>query len=84
MTPDAFERLEAKIDKLTEAVSRLVLVEERQTNQGERIGALEQRVSACEVFSRASDQKIDKWVNRGIGVWAVAAAIFALFSKFWK
>ena len=36
-------RLEAKVDKLTEAVMRLVLIEERQSTQGERLSAAEWR-----------------------------------------
>jgi len=71
-------RIEEKVDKLTEAVMRLVLVEERQANQGQRIGAVEQRVAVTETSIGKIDGKVDKWVNRGIGVWALAAVLFAL------
>lgn len=82
-----FRRLETKVDKLTDAVMRLVLLEERQTNQGERIGAVEQRISAVEASLSKIDHKVERWVNRGIGVWAVAVAVFAvveLGAKIWK
>ena len=82
-----FRRLETKVDKLTDAVMRLVLLEERQTNQGERIGSVEQRVSAVEASISKIDQKVERWVNRGIGVWAVAVAVFTVLelgAKFWK
>ena len=46
MTYNDFRRLEGKVDKLAEAVMKLVLVEERQTNQGERIGKLNAPPSA--------------------------------------
>lgn len=74
-----FQRLEAKVDKLTDAVLRLVLLEERQTNQGARIGAVEQRVTGVEVGLNKVDGKVERWINRGIGAWAVAAVVFALF-----
>lgn len=77
-TNDDFIRLESKVDKLTDAVMRLVLLEERQTNQGERIGAVEQRVAANEIATNKVDAKVERWINRGIGAWAVAAVIFTL------
>lgn len=78
MTDEDFRRLESKVDKLSEAVTKLVLVEERQANQGERIGAVEQRVTAVEVSSARIDRKLEMWVNRGIGVWGLAVTLFAL------
>jgi hypothetical protein len=77
-------RLEAKVDKLTDAVMRLVLIEERQTTQGERIGAVEQRVAATEIAVAKTDRTLSMWINRGIGVWAVAVLIFTLLSQLGK
>lgn len=74
-----FARLEAKVDKLTDAVSKLVLIEERQVVQGQRVGALEQRVAALEVALAVVDKKVDQWVNRGIGVWALAGVLWGLY-----
>lgn len=71
-------RLEEKVDKLTDAVMRLVLIEERQSTQGERIGKVEAQVAVHESSILAVDRKIDKWVNRGIGVWAFAVTMFTL------
>jgi hypothetical protein len=79
MAGDAdFQRLEAKVDKLTDAVMRLVLIEERQTTQGERIGAVEQRVSAAETLIESNDRLLHRWINRGVGAWGVALVVFAL------
>ena len=75
---DAFERLERKVDKLTDAVMRLVLIEERQSTQGERIGALEQRTTAHETTMQKTERKIEQWINRGIGAWAIAVLLFVL------
>jgi hypothetical protein len=73
-----FRRLESKVDKLTDAVTRLILLEERQTNQGERIGATESRCAVLESGLQRTDRKVDQWVNRGVGVWAAAAVIFTI------
>lgn len=73
-----FRRLEEKVDKLTDAVMRLVLLEERQTNQAERIGVVEQRVTQTEIWLNKTDAKVERWINRGIGAWAVAGVLFAL------
>ena len=79
---DAIARLEVKVDRLTETVSKLVLIEERQIVQGQRMGALEQRAAKLEVAQAAYERKVDQWINRGIGVWALALAIWAVVSKF--
>jgi uncharacterized protein with PhoU and TrkA domain len=71
-------RLETKVDKLTEAVMRLVLLEERQSTQAERIVSLETRLKSNEEHVREADAKIDRWVNRGVGMWAFAALMFTL------
>jgi hypothetical protein len=79
MTSDpGFLRLEAKVDKLTDAVMRLVVIEERQTAQAERMTAVETKVTANDAAIIKVDRKVDQWVNRGIGVWLAAVSVFAL------
>ena len=72
-----FRRLESKVDRLTDAVMRLVLIEERQTTQGERIGAIEQRLAAHDVSIQNTDRRLDKWINRGTGAWGLAVVSYA-------
>lgn len=83
MTDDDFRRLESKVDKLTDAVGKLILFEERQANQGARISAVETQLSVHESMLQRTDRKIDQWINRGMGVWAAAAVVFS-FVQFWK
>ena len=79
MTGDQdFQRLEAKVDKLTDAVMRLVLIEERQTTQGERIGACEYKIAVNESAIAKTERKVDQWINRGVGVWLAAVVLFTL------
>jgi len=79
MTTDpGFLRLEAKVDKLTDAVMRLVVIEERQTAQAERMTAVETKVTNNDAAIIKVDRKVDQWVNRGIGVWLAAVSVFAL------
>ena len=84
MTDDDFKRLETKVDKLTDAVGKLILFEERQANQGERIGAVETKVSVQDVALQRIDRKVDQWVNRGFGMWAAAVVVFSVISFFKK
>ncbi len=80
MTNDpGFLRLEAKVDKLTDAVMRLVVIEERQTAQAERMTTVEAKVTANDAAIIKVDRKVDQWVNRGIGVWLAAVAVLGLF-----
>lgn len=83
MTDDDFRRLESKVDKLTDAVGKLILIEERQANQGVRIGAVEAQLSVQDAMLQRVDRKIDQWVNRGVVIWAAAAVVFSLV-QFWK
>lgn len=73
-----FNRLESKVDKLTDAVLRLILLEERQSAQGERIGVVEQKIAVNESTLSRVDSKVERWINRGIGAWGVAAVLFAI------
>ncbi|XVJ69884.1 MAG: hypothetical protein HEQ39_09675 [Rhizobacter sp.] len=84
MDDAGFKRLEQKVDRLTEAITNLVRIEERQLSQGQRLGNLEERMSVVETAGRSTDRKVDQWVNRGIGVWALAAVIFAFAKGFIK
>jgi hypothetical protein len=59
-----FERLERKVDTLLDAVTKLVLFEERQTVQSSAISRLTERLDIIE-------RSLDKWIQRGIGAWAI-------------
>ena len=83
MTDDDFKRLENKVDKLTDAVGKLILYEERRATQGQRLGNLETKIGIQDVSLQRVDRKVDQWVNRGIGIWAAAAVVFSLV-QFWK
>jgi hypothetical protein len=78
MTDDDFRRLESKVDKLTDAIQRLILIEERQSSQGERIGKCEASIAVHDTAIHKTDRKVDQWINRGIGVWAAAVLLFTL------
>lgn len=65
------------MDKLNDAISKLILFEERQATQGERLGQCEFKIISLETNAIRIEAQVDKWVNRGIGAWAVAALVFA-------
>lgn len=74
--------IERRLDRLADAVEKLVLIEERQSAQGARIDTVEVRISAVEKSVQDTDKKVDKWINRGIGAWALAATVFGLLKTF--
>lgn len=78
VSQEDFRRLEQKVDKLTDAIQRLILIEERQSTMGERIGGCEAKIAVVDSSVGRVDRKVDMWVNRGIGVWAFAALLFTL------
>lgn len=78
VSPEDFRRLENKVDKLADAIQRLILIEERQSSQGERIGKCEAQIAVHDAAVLKIDRKIDQWVNRGIGVWVAATIVFTM------
>ena len=85
-----FQRLEDKIDRMATALEKLVLIEERQTNQAIAITelravaeanklAVERVNELCRNSIDRVEKKVDQWINRGIGVWALAGVAFVLF-----
>lgn len=85
--PAALNRLEKKIDELSDAVLKLILLEERQITQAARLTAIEKYVNDVEKTALATEKKLDQWINRGVGIWAVAmvgASFVGFFVKLAK
>lgn len=78
------DQIERKIDKLTEAVQKLVLIEERQLTQGQRLGDVEKRQAVLETRHAALDKKVEAWINRGIGAWAIATIIATIATWYFQ
>lgn len=92
--PTELFRLESKVDALTGAINRLVLFEERQAVQALAIienSKLTKEVSEkltlrldqvdAKVTTRVEllEIKLAMWINRGIGVWALAVTLFTIY-----
>jgi hypothetical protein len=87
VTHDQAERIERGIAGLTEAIYKLresvVLVQDRQRQDLRRFEAIDAhfkeggRVTKVEEKAAATDKKLEQWINRGIGAWALAASILA-------
>ncbi len=45
MDDSRFDRIEAKLDKLTDAVTKIIRVEEQMTSQNRRLDAIESRMN---------------------------------------
>lgn len=76
--PSDLGRIERKVDKLMEAMEQLIRVEERQSAQGLQVDDLKRAVATLQAAHSDLDRKVEKWVNRGVGVWAVAITIWGL------
>lgn len=83
MTPvsaNDFDRLEGTVNKIAEAVSRLVLLEERQSVQRLDFERLREEMDVERAERLTVQQKLDKWVNRGVGAWGVVVAAFTVLT----
>jgi hypothetical protein len=78
VTETDIKRLEDKLDKLTDAVMRLVILEERQLHLSEQLTHLSQQVTKQGVQFHTLDRTVEKWINRGIGAWGVASAVYVV------
>lgn len=73
-----FARLEKKMDRMADAIGKLVLVEERQSNQKVEIAELHKDVEANRVAIERTDRLLQQWIQRGIGAWVVLTLIATL------
>lgn len=60
VTPDDINRLEKKVDQCLDAIGRLIIIDERQAVQGQRIGAVEQRCAATESMMLGMEREFSK------------------------
>ena len=85
-----FQRLEKKLDSMSEKVEALILIEERQTGHSDRLKILEARSTALEDHIRLNKEalsadilranaRIDKWLHLGMGGWTAAVVAFEAF-----
>lgn len=85
-TKDDITRLELSIKELTEVVKNVILLGERQSVQGKRIGDLEAETSvlgkSIEAVKEAAnkeiaalEKKVDSWINRVVGGWFVIGVL---------
>lgn len=92
---DDFVRLENKVDQLVEALTKLVLFEERQTKMGERLGEIEKQAvldsnncsKKIEELSKevtSIDKTVAKWTNLVMGGWAVISFLVMLGMAFFE
>jgi hypothetical protein len=72
-------RIERKVDQLREAITQLVRVEERQMSHGQRLGALEQDMAAARAHGAETRSRLESWINRGIGLWALAVTMWTIW-----
>lgn len=75
MNEKDLERLEGKIDTLSEAINKLVLLEERQSLLVKQVDKLESQHDHTRDEIVRIDSKIDKWVNRGFGAYGILVMI---------
>lgn len=78
ISDDRAARIEAKVDELTTAVSRLILIDERQMRQGERLGAVEGRQSELEKSHIELQGTVNKWLWFFSGVSGVLTFFFTV------
>lgn len=83
-TKDDISRLETSIKELTVAVKAVVLIEERQTVQGKRIGDLESLAAVHEAAHLQLEKRVDSWINRTLGAWFVFTLLATVFAYVFK
>ena len=76
VSPADFNRLETKLDKVAEAVSKLVLVEERQSNQTVRIDKHDAALETMQLTITRLHARLDKYAYLASGAAFVAMSLF--------
>lgn len=78
VSPADFNRLENKLDKMAEAVSKLVLVEERQSNQTTRIDKHDIALETMQNTITRLHARLDKYTYLATGAMFVIVGLFEL------
>lgn len=76
VTPHDFHRLEGKVDKLADAIEKLILIEDRQARHAERLEVVENKAEATAERLRAVERRLDKAAAYLAGMVAVGVFIF--------
>lgn len=83
---DDFARLEEKVDNLASALGKLILFDERQARQGERIGNIETdvQVKYNELLTKYNTlhETVMKCINYGLGVIGTISTLVAVYKTF--
>lgn len=75
---DYLRRLEAKVDRINDNVERLVLVEERQTVQGDSIDVLTKELTVLTDKFYDLQRKVDKYIWIFSGITGTVGVIWVL------
>ena len=76
VSPADFARLENKMDKMASAVEKLVLVEERQSNQTMRIDKHDTALETMQITITRLHNRLDKYTYLASGAAFVAMGLF--------
>lgn len=77
-TKEDLLRLEETVRDLASSIKQMILIDERQKVQGERIGKLEQQNASLVKELELLQRKVDSWINRGVGAWAVVVVLVTM------
>lgn len=83
-TREDIQRLESHLKGISDALIQLVLIEERQVTQAQRITKVEAENKELRDTVESNRRHVDAWVNRGLGGWAVIGAVWAGITFFFK
>lgn len=81
-TAGDFKRLEDKVDEIGKAILLLARIDERQIAASRELGIVWTRLETAEKTVAAEKARLDMWIQRGVGAWAVISALFAVALKF--
>jgi hypothetical protein len=78
VTDDRAQRIENQLAELTRAVQRLILIDERQIEQGKRMGILEERVGGLEKDHAVLSGRLSQYFWFVLGIAGTLTTILTL------
>lgn len=79
--PPALVRIEKQLERLTEAVTRLVIIEERQRTTDTRLDKIDALLQKQDDRIQTNEKTISRFFNIGMGAWATAMMLWALLNS---
>lgn len=76
------DRVETHLKEISGTLGRLLVIDEKQATQAARLDKLDSRYDDLLKKHDMLRDRVNSWINRGLGGWAVILFLFSMFQLY--